>query len=50
MLLRCHTAFGYHEPGDEVEVPDGAVFDPYYYELAEPEPDTEPEAPVEADK
>lgn len=52
MLLRCHTAFGYHAPGDEVEVPDGAVFDAYYYELAEPEPEPkpEPEEPAEADK
>lgn len=35
MLLRCHTAFGKSVPGDEVEVPDGAVFDAYYFEPAE---------------
>jgi hypothetical protein len=31
MLLLCHQPFGNFEPGDEVEVPDGAVFDSYYF-------------------
>ena len=37
MLLRCVRAFGNFEPEDEVEVPDGAVFDGAYFEKAEPE-------------
>ena len=36
MLLRCTNAFGNAEPGDEVEVPDGAIFDTAYFEVAEP--------------
>lgn len=32
MLLRCHDAFGNFEPGEEVEVPDGAAFDQAHFE------------------
>lgn len=35
MQLRCVRAFGNFEPGDEVEVPDGAAFDGTYFEKAE---------------
>lgn len=42
MQLRCVRAFGNFQPGEEVEVPDGAGFDAVYFEKAEPE-----EAPVE---
>ncbi len=31
MILVCHNAFGNFVPGDEVEVPDGAVFDGAYF-------------------
>lgn len=42
MLLRCVRPFGNKTPGDEVEVPDGAIFDHVYFELAEAEePDEE---------
>lgn len=36
MTLRCIRAFGNFKPGDEVEVPDGAEFDGYYFELVKP--------------
>jgi hypothetical protein len=36
MRLRCIRAFGLHEPGDEVEVPDAAAFDTAHYEAAAP--------------
>lgn len=35
MLLRCTHAFGNFEPGDEVEVPDGATFDTAHFEEVE---------------
>lgn len=41
MQLRCVRAFGNFQPGEEVEVPDGAGFDAVYFEKAESE-----EAPV----
>lgn len=31
MILVCTHPFGNFKPGDEVEVPDGAVFDGAYY-------------------
>ena len=34
MLLTCVKAFGLTEPGDEVEVPDGAAFDPEHWQAA----------------
>lgn len=34
MVLRCINAFGNFTPGDEIEVPDGAVFDHAYFEVA----------------
>jgi len=34
MLLRCTNAFGNFVPGDEVEVPDDAVFDSAHFERA----------------
>lgn len=37
MLLRCREAFGNFVPGDEIEVPDGAIYDTLYFELAEPD-------------
>lgn len=33
MILRCRAQFGNFSPGDEVEVPDGAVFDDKYFEV-----------------
>jgi hypothetical protein len=44
MLLRCHTAFGNFVPGDEIEVPDGAVFDGAHFEQAEPDKGSEKES------
>lgn len=35
MQLRCVRAFGNFQPGEEVEVPDGAGFDGMYFEKAE---------------
>lgn len=35
MQLRCKNAFGNFEPGDEVEVPDGAEYDHAYFEEVE---------------
>lgn len=35
MTLTCIKPFGNFEPGDELEVPDGAVFDTAYFEQAE---------------
>lgn len=32
MILVCVHAFGNFEPGDEVEVPDGANFDTAFFE------------------
>lgn len=36
MQLRNIRPFSQHQPGDTVEVPDGAAFDPFHYERAEP--------------
>ena len=33
MILVCVRTFGNFEPGNEVEVSDGAVFDASYFEL-----------------
>jgi hypothetical protein len=43
MILVCVHAFGNFVPGDELEVPDGAVFDSAYFEArpASPEADKE---------
>lgn len=35
MKLRCIAPFGVHAVGDEVDVPDGAAFDPDHYEAAD---------------
>jgi hypothetical protein len=32
MILRCRRAFGNFLEGDTVEVPEGAVFDEYFFE------------------
>lgn len=32
MNLKCVVAFGNFVPGDEVDVPDGAIFDHAYFE------------------
>lgn len=37
MRLRCTHAFGNFVPGDEIEVPEGAVYDGYYFVPVEPE-------------
>lgn len=29
--LLCVKPFGYHEPGDEIQIPDDAVFDNAYF-------------------
>ena len=39
MILVCTKPFGNFKPGDEVEVPDGAVFDRTYFEEKPAEPD-----------
>ena len=36
MLLVCTHAFGNFVPGNEIEVPEGAVYDGSYFEQAEP--------------
>lgn len=33
MTLVCVRAFGNFVPGDEIEVPEGAGYDHYYFEL-----------------
>jgi hypothetical protein len=50
MLLRCTNAFGNFKPGDEVEVPDGAVFDTAFFELAEAPAQPEQELDAEEGK
>lgn len=35
MKLRCVRAFGNFKPGDEIEVPEGAVFDTCHFDYAE---------------
>lgn len=37
MKLRCREAFGNFVPGDVIDVPEGAVYDTLYFELAEPD-------------
>lgn len=32
MQLRNIRPFSQHQPGDTIEVPDGAAFDPFHYE------------------
>lgn len=32
MTLRCTNAFGNFKPGDEIEVPDGALYDGAFFE------------------
>ena len=32
MIIRCVRQFGNFRPGDDLEVPDEAVFDEYYFE------------------
>lgn len=44
MRIRCTNAFGNFGPGEEVEVPDGAAFDPAHFEMAELEPVADEEA------
>lgn len=41
MQLKCVRPFGNFKPGDSVEVPDGAVFDTFYFET---EPESAPPA------
>ena len=41
MILKCKVSFGNFQPGDEVEVPDGVVFDPGHFEAKD-----EPVKPV----
>jgi hypothetical protein len=36
MLLRCTHAFGNFEPGDEIEVPAGALYDGAHFKEVEP--------------
>jgi hypothetical protein len=41
VLLKCYEPFGNFVPGDEIEVPDGAIFDGAYFKAVEvktPEP------------
>ena len=45
MLLRCVNAFGNFAPGDEVEVPDDALFDTAYFRREEPKAKPAPAAP-----
>lgn len=51
MQVRNIRPFSQYEPGDVVEVPDGAAVDPFHWEPAgppadPPAPDPEPAAPV----
>ena len=49
MQLVCVRPFGNFKPGDEVEVPDGAVFDKFYFEVSEPDK-PEPDEPADKGK
>lgn len=42
MILTCIRPFGNFLPGDQIEVPDGALFDHQYFEAGY-QPDTDPE-------
>jgi hypothetical protein len=44
VLLKCSRPFGNFNPGDEVEVPDGAEFDHAHFECAE-QPELKEEKP-----
>lgn len=49
MQLKNIRPFSQYEPGDTVEVPDGAAFDPFHWEAVPPAssvPATAPTAPV----
>lgn len=39
MILVCIHAFGNFKPGNEVVVPEGAEFDPAYFEVKGDQPD-----------
>lgn len=41
MLIRCTHPFGNFKPGDELDIPDNAKFDTFYFEVA-PVPVTPP--------
>lgn len=41
MKIRAKLAFGNFVPGDEVEVPDGCIFDTTYFERADEAPPVE---------
>lgn len=45
MQVRCIRAFGHSEPGDVVEVPDGASVDPEHWEAVAAEKPAAPPAP-----
>ena len=49
MKLRCTRPFGNFTPGDEIDVPDGAVFDGAFFEEAELKP-VVPETPAKEDE
>jgi len=53
MQIRNIRPFSQHKPGDVVDVPDGAAFDPFHWEPAEEAADgaagSSPEAAAEAD-
>lgn len=36
MILLCRRPFGNFQPGDTLEVPDGAIYDTTYFEEKEP--------------
>jgi hypothetical protein len=47
MQVTCIRAFGVSEPGDVVEVPDGAAVDPEHWEIIPAgKPPTPPASPV----
>jgi hypothetical protein len=55
MLLECVNAFGNFAPGDEVEVPDDALFDTAFFRRKAPESvndveDTKPSRRKEGNK
>jgi len=47
VLLECIRPFGNFVPGDEVEVPAGAVFDTFYFKVASPAKESKKEAKAE---
>ncbi len=49
MKIICIKAFGFKVPGDEVDVPDGSVFDEDHFKLAPKPPEVNKTAkPVKA--